>query len=101
MNALIDESRTDGDTGILGSLVPRLLVCAALMDETAYSDLPELMEDLVKRIQQGDAFAKEKLDQISQAQDKEAERSTWGIDLKGLSTQDRRPRLHPMNPFCL
>jgi hypothetical protein len=37
LNALIDESRTAGDTGILGSLVPRLLVPTTLADETAYT----------------------------------------------------------------
>jgi hypothetical protein len=37
LNALIDESCTAGDTGILGSLVPRLLVPTTLADETAYT----------------------------------------------------------------
>jgi hypothetical protein len=56
----------------------------AWADETAYTDLPESMEDLAKPIQQRDAFVKEKLQQINQCEGKEAERSPWGIDPKGL-----------------
>jgi hypothetical protein len=49
----------------------------AWADETAYTDLPESMEDLAKPIQQRDAFVKEKLQQINQGEGKEAERSPW------------------------
>jgi hypothetical protein len=38
-NALIDESCTAGDTGILGRLVPRLFTHLASADETAYTDI--------------------------------------------------------------
>jgi hypothetical protein len=85
-NALIDKGSTAGDTGILDNLVPRLLVRAATVDETAYSDLPEPMEELIKRIQQGDAFAQEKLEELNHARDKKAERSPWVQDQK-RSTQ--------------
>jgi hypothetical protein len=64
-NAPIDESRTAGDTDILDNLVPRLLVCAAAADETAYSGMPGSMEGLAKRIQRGDAFATERLQQLN------------------------------------
>ena len=83
-NALVDESSTAGDTGVLDNLVPRLLVRAAMVDETAYSDLPEPMEELIKRIQQRDAFAQEKLEELNHAKDKKAERSPWVQDQKGL-----------------
>jgi hypothetical protein len=89
-NAPIDESRAAGDTDILDNLVPRLLVCAATADETAYSGMPEPMEELVKRIQRGDAFAKEKLQQLNHAQGTQAERSPWGICQKGLLRYDGR-----------
>jgi hypothetical protein len=78
-NAPIDESRAAGDTDILDNLVPRLLVCAATADETAYSGMPEPMEELAKRIQRGDAFAKEKLQQLNHTQGTQAERSPWEI----------------------
>jgi hypothetical protein len=100
LNAIIDESRAAGDTGILGRLVPRLLVRAALADETAYTDLPEPMEDLAKRIQQGDAFVAEKLQQINQAEGKEAERSPWGIDPKGLLRINGRVYIPKIKSVC-
>lgn len=78
-NAPIDESRAAGDTDILDNLVPRLLVCAAAADETAYSGMPEPMEELAKRIQRGDAFATEKLQQLNHTQGTQAERSPWEI----------------------
>jgi hypothetical protein len=77
LNALVDESRTAGDTDILGSLVPRLLVPTTLADETAYIHTYLNLGDLAKPIWQGDAFAKEKLQQINQDQGKKAERSPW------------------------
>jgi hypothetical protein len=83
-NALIDESSTAGDTGILENLMPRLLVRAAITGETAYTDLPESMEELIKRIQQRDAFAREKQNELDQTLDKKAERSPWNQDQKGL-----------------
>lgn len=48
------------------------------------------MEELVKRIQRGDAFAKEKLQQLNHAQGTQAERSPWGICQKGLLRYDGR-----------
>jgi len=78
-NAPIDESRAAGDTDILDNLVPCLLVCAAAADETAYSGMPEPMEELAKRIQRGDAFATEKLQQLNHTQGTQAERSPWEI----------------------
>ena len=43
----MDESCTAGVTGILEHLVPQLLVNAAMGSETAYSDMPEPMGQLL------------------------------------------------------
>jgi hypothetical protein len=42
------------------------------------------MEELIKRIQQRDAFAQERLEELNHAKDKKAERSPWVQDQKGL-----------------
>jgi hypothetical protein len=83
-NAATDERRAAGDTGFLEFLVPRLLIAAAMATETAYSDMPAPMTELVKRIQQRDAFAKEKLQQLRHSPDINTERSPWVIGENSL-----------------
>jgi hypothetical protein len=84
LNAPADESLTAGDTGILDTLVPRLLVAAALVGETAYSDLPQTMVELMRLVQQGDAFACEHIHEVKQSRGNQAGDSPWSITGDGL-----------------
>jgi transposase InsO family protein len=54
-----DEELTNGDTRGPVLLVPRLLVAAAAATETAYTDMPMSMTEMLRVAQQGDAFAQE------------------------------------------
>jgi hypothetical protein len=52
-----DESRAAGDTGEPELLVPRSLAAFAATTETAYSDMPEPLADLLLTLKHGDAYA--------------------------------------------
>jgi hypothetical protein len=67
VNAPADERLTAGDTGILDTSVPHLLVAAALVGETAFSDLSQTMTELMRVVQQGDAFAYELIHELNQS----------------------------------
>jgi hypothetical protein len=69
VNAPADERLTAGDTGILDTSVPRLLVAAALVGETAFSDLPQTMTELMRVVQQGDAFAYGLIHELNQSKE--------------------------------
>jgi hypothetical protein len=64
--------------------VPRLLVAAALVGETAYSDLPQTMVELMRLVQQGDAFAREHIHDFKQSRGNQAGDSPWSIIGDGL-----------------
>ncbi len=81
----MDESNTDGDTGILDTLVPRLLVNAAMETETAYSEMPETMAQLLLRLQLSDAEASKQCGKLASVpQGSEAECSPWSRSEDGL-----------------
>ena len=64
--------------------MPRLLVAAALVGETAYSDLPQTMVELMRLVQQGDAFAREHIHDFKQSRGNQAGDSPWSIIGDGL-----------------
>ncbi len=61
----MNESSAMGDTGFLEHLVLRLMIQAAMMSKTAYTDMPESMEQLLLWLQQKDAFAKEQCEKLA------------------------------------
>jgi hypothetical protein len=64
-------------------LVPRLLVAAATVTETAYTDMPMPMTELLRVAQQGGAFARRQRQQLESAGRMGAENVTLRIDQDG------------------
>ena len=83
-NAPADESCTAGVTRGLELLVPRSIVVAAMRTETAYTEMPVEMEELVWLCQRGDAFAKRHINDLQDPSKSKAEHSPWHVDDKGL-----------------
>ena len=79
-----DERLAAGDTRGPVLLVPRLLAAAAAATETAYTDMPMSMSDLLRMAQQGDAFALEQRQKLVSSTGMEAESSPWKIGQDGL-----------------
>jgi hypothetical protein len=79
---LPDERTTAGDTGLLGTLVPRFYVRAAMEAETAYSDMLVPMGTLLCQLQQEDAFVTEK--QWQKEQKQKTGSSPWCTGRDGL-----------------
>lgn len=79
-----DESRAVGDTGEPELLVPRSLVAFAAATETAYSDMPEPLADLLRTLQRGDAHASKVISELL-AGGMEAEQSSpWHLTQDSL-----------------
>ena len=76
--------------------VPRLMATQALQTETAYSDMPEPMSELLCRVQQADTFSKERCEELQnlagrgQCRSDDAEDSAWSIGRDGLLRYERR-----------
>lgn len=71
-----EESRVAGVTGGPELLVPWSVVMEAAQTETAWSDMPEELGSLIRRCQQGDAFARSMIKELQGNSHTSAERST-------------------------
>ena len=60
----VDERSIAGVTRGPELWVPRLMATQALQTETAYSDMPEPMSELLCRVQQADTFSKERCKEL-------------------------------------
>lgn len=60
----IDERSITGVTRGLELWVPCLMAIQALQMETAYSDIPESMSELLCRVQQADTFLKKRCEEL-------------------------------------
>lgn len=72
-------STAENASGVPGGpelLVPRSVVMEAAQAETAWSDMPEELGDLIRRCQQGDAFARSMIKELQENPHGTAERST-------------------------
>src|SRR4029077_12643458 len=79
-----DERLAAGATRVPVLLVPRLLVAAAAATETAYTDMPMPVTELLLMAQQRDAFATEQREKSVSGGSMEAESSPWTIGQDGL-----------------
>ena len=70
--------------------VPCLMATQALQTETAYSDMPESISELLCEVQQADTFSQERCEDLQNLTGREqcisdgAEDSAWSIDRDGL-----------------
>lgn len=82
----MDKRFTDSDTKGLELLVPQLMITQSMAFETAYSDVPESMTELLCKVQQADTFSKERCEELQNLaakdhgdEDEETEDLPWSI----------------------
>ena len=86
----VDESSITGITRGLELWVPHLMATQALQMETAYSDMPEPMSELLCKVQQADTFSQERCEDLQnltgreQCMSDDAEDLAWSIGRGGL-----------------
>lgn len=91
----VDERSITGVTRDLELWVPHLMATQALQMETAYSDMPEPMSELLCKVQQADTFSQEKCEELQnlagreQRMSDDAEDLAWSIGRDGLLRYER------------
>jgi hypothetical protein len=70
--------------GPLGFLLPRAYVAVAAEGESPYGEMPETLASVVRRVQQGDAFASQRIKEVQRASQTGESAAPWRLGQDGL-----------------